>query len=82
MPQHSLRKNIFAYDTNITNAGSTLADFEQVTNSELMYLFCWLQTNMLSLNIKKTVFMVIGSCQKLLAESYDEINIRVENQQS
>ena len=34
----------------------------------------------LSLNVAKTEFMVIGSRQKLLAESHNEINIKLEDQ--
>ena len=34
---------MFADKTNITLSGSTLADLEQVTNSELMSLHCRLQ---------------------------------------
>ena len=71
---------MFADNTNITISGSSLADLEQETNSELLNLHCWLKANKLSLNIAKTEFMVIGSRQKLLAESHNEINIKLEDQ--
>ena len=71
---------MFADDTNITISGSPLADLEQETNSELLYLHCWLKANKLSLNVAKTEFMVIGSRQKLLAESHNKINIKLEDQ--
>ena len=59
---------------------SILADLEQETNLELLNLHCWLKANKLSLNVAKTEFMVIGSRQKLLAESHNEINIKLEDQ--
>ena len=71
---------MFADDTNITISGSSLADLEQETNSELLNLHCWLKANKLSVNVAKTEFMVIGSRQKLLAESHNEINIKLEDQ--
>ena len=58
---------MFADDTNITFAASTMADLENVINSELRNLNCWLVTNKLSLNIAKTEFMVIGSNQRVHA---------------
>ena len=73
---------MFADDTNITISGSSLADLEQETNSELLNLHCLLKANKLSLivNVAKTEFMVICSCQKLLTESHNEIKIKVEDQ--
>ena len=74
---------MFADDTNIIISGSSLADLEQETNSELRNLHCWLKANKLSLNVAKTEFMVIGSRQKLLAESHNEIrqiNIKLKDQ--
>ena len=66
--------------TNITISGSSLADLEQETNSELLNLHCWLKANKLSLDVAKAEFMIIGSRQKLLAESHNEINIKLEDQ--
>ena len=48
----------------ITFAASTMADLENVVNSELRSLNCWLITNRLSLNVAKTEFMLIGSNQR------------------
>lgn len=36
--------------------------------------------NKLSLNVAKTEFMVIGSRQKILAESYDDISKKIQDQ--
>ena len=67
-------------DTNITISGSALADLKQETNLELLNLHCWLRAEKLSLNVAKTEFMFIGSRQKLLAESHNDINIKLEDQ--
>ena len=76
--QHALK--CFPDDTNITISGSSLADLKQETNSELLNLHCWLKADKLSLNVAKTESMVIGSRQNLLAESHNEINIKLEDQ--
>ena len=69
---------MFADDTNITFAASTMADLENVINSELRNLNCWLLTNKLSLNIAKTEFMVIGSNQRVHALSNNQINSEID----
>ena len=71
---------MFADDTTITTSGSSLADLEQETNLEQLNFHCWLKANKLSLNVAKNEFMVIGSRRKLLAESDNEINIKLEDQ--
>ena len=70
---------MFADDTNITISSSSLADLEQETNLELLNLHCWLKAIKLSLNVTVTEFMAIGSCKKLLEESCNKINIRLED---
>ena len=59
---------------------STLTYLEQETNSGLKNLCCWLKANNLSLNVAKTEFIVIGSRQKILAEHYDDISIKLLDQ--
>ena len=68
---------MFADDTNITFAASTLIDLEKGFNTELRSLNQWLISNKLSFNVAKTEFMVIGSNQRLDSFSDDQINIRV-----
>ena len=53
---------------------------KRLRNSELLNLHYWLKANKLSLNVAKSEFMVIGSRQKRLAESHNEINIKLEDQ--
>ena len=57
---------------------STLTDLEQETNSEPKNLYCWLQANNLSLHVTRTELLVIGSRQKILAENYDNISIKLQ----
>ena len=56
------------------------ADLEPMINSELANQNCWLKANRLSLNVAKTELVIIGSGQRPLAESNDEICVSLENQ--
>ena len=51
---------MFVDDPNITYVANTIADLENVTNSELRKHICWLLTNRLNLYVAKTEFMVNG----------------------
>ena len=53
---------MYADDTNISFQSDKL---ETLMNIELEKLKEWLNVNKLSLNVAKTEFMVIGSCQRL-----------------
>ena len=68
---------MFADDTNITFAASTLIDLEKCLNTELRSLNRWLISNKLSLNVAKTEFLVIGSNQRLHSFSDDQINVEI-----
>ena len=74
----SASPRIFADDTNITFAASTLIDLENAVNLELRNLQRWLITNRLSLYIAKTEFMVIGSNQLIHALSNNQIDIEID----
>ena len=71
---------MFAGNTKITLAASTLIDLENGLNSELIIrgLNQWLISNKLSLNVAKTEFMVIGSNQRIHLFSDDQINIEID----
>ena len=65
---HCLQKTklrLFADDTNLTAAGSSLSEIEDVMNHDLECLRKWLIANKLSLNVAKTEFMLIGSKQMI-----------------
>ena len=59
---------MFADDTNITFAASTLTDLEKGLNSELRSLNLWLISNKL----------VIGSNQSLNSFSDNQINVEID----
>ena len=58
---------MYADDTSISIAASSLPELESPLNTELAYLHEWLNVNKLSLNIAKTELMLIGSRQRLSA---------------
>ena len=71
---------MFADDTNVSLASSTLFELENVLNQELQNLNIWLRVNKLSLNIAKTEFMIIGSRQRLNVNVDGQINITINDQ--
>ena len=56
---------MYADDTSISIAASSLPELESALNTELVKLHEWLNVNKLSLNIAKTELMLIGSRQRL-----------------
>ena len=56
---------MYADDTSISIAASSLPELESVLNTELANLHEWLNVNKLSLNIAKTELMLKGSRQRL-----------------
>ena len=56
---------MFADDTNLSTSGISPADIENKINDDLRNVNSWLVTNKLTLNIKKTEFMLIASKRKL-----------------
>ena len=57
---------LFADDTNILYADKNLRVLEQTVNTELHKLYNWLTSNKLTLNIKKSNFVIFRSYQKKL----------------
>ena len=55
---------LFADDTNLFLSGSSICQLQQNMESDLMNIAEWLKANKLSLNIKKTHFMVFTSKNK------------------
>ena len=56
---------MFSDDTNLTYTGSTAHEIENKLNSDLCNVNRWLKANKLTLNNKKTKFMLIASKRKL-----------------
>ena len=57
---------LFADDTNILYADKNLSVLEQTVNTELHKLYNWLTSNKLTLNIKKSNFVIFRPYQKKL----------------
>ena len=55
---------IFADDTNVFYSSNSIDNIEKVMNEELQNVLQYCNVNRLSINIKKTNFMVITSCRK------------------
>ena len=64
---------LFADDTKLLYANKNLRSLETVTNDELLKIVDWLTANKLSLNVKKTNYIIFHLYQKRL--NYD-VNIK------
>ena len=66
--QNCLKSSIpalFADDTNLSVRGATAGEIGEKLEFDLNNVHNWLLTNKLTLNVKKTEYMLIGSRQKL-----------------
>ena len=70
---------MFADDTNITLTAKTLTELKLAMPPERSNLNCWLRANRLSLNVAKTVLMIIGSRQGLNTQC-DEVDVRIDDE--
>ena len=61
---NKLRFYLFADDTNILYADKNLKDLETTVNNELQNLYNWPTANKLTLNIKKSNFVIFHPYQK------------------
>ena len=65
---------LFVDDTNLLYANKNLRSLETVMNDELLKIVDWLTANKLSLNVKKTNYIIFDPYQKRL--NYD-VNIKI-----
>ena len=70
---------MFANDTNLMLSPKTLTDLKLALTPELNNLSCWQKATKLSLNVAETELMIIGSRQRLNAQS-DDVEIRIDDQ--
>jgi hypothetical protein len=61
---------MFADDTNLFLTGKSINEVENEMNSELAKVNIWFQANLLSLNIKKTSYMIFGNSENKTANIY------------
>ena len=71
--------NMFADDTSLSCDGSSSDEIEHKLNHDLEMVHIWLNANKLTLNRKKTEYMIIGSRQRLNLVS-DDTNINIGNE--
>ena len=64
---NKLRFYLFADDTNILYANKNLRDLETIVNIELQNVYNWLTASKLTLNIKKSNFVIFRPYQNRLA---------------
>ena len=72
--KHSL-PFLFADDTNLFTSGKNLDDLNAKVNEELCNISIWLKVNKLSLNVKKTHFLLFHNKKKKI----DDIKIFIDN---
>ena len=72
----SLYMCLFADDTNVFLTGNNLKDLENAMNDELSKLSGWLQSNKLSLNVKKTHYMIFTPPRNKINHTVD---IKIDN---
>ena len=73
---------MYADDTSISIAASSLPELESALNTELANLHEWLNVNKLSLNIAKTELMLIGSRQRLATTIGHSLTIQMEGHET
>ena len=69
---------IWADETSISIAASSLPELESALNTELANLHGWLNVNKLGLNIAKTVLMLIGPRQRLATTIGFSLEVQIE----
>ena len=70
---------MYADDTSISIAASSLPELESALNTELANLHEWLNVNKLSLNIAKTELMLIGSRQRLATTIGHSLTVQIKD---
>ena len=66
---------LFADDTNLFTSGKVLSDLITKVNEELSNISVWLKVNKLSLNVKKTHFLIFGNKK----ERFDKVEITIDD---
>ena len=69
---------LFADDTNLFKSGRDLNEMTDSINQELQHIAIWLKVNKLSLNIKKTQFMIFS--RKLSKTDRPTISLKIDGQ--
>ena len=70
---------MFADDTNLFHSGKNLIEIEKDVNAQLLYVVEWLQTNLLSLNVSKTSYIIFTRKKNQVANIFVG-NTKIEQQ--
>ena len=70
---------MFADDTNLFHSGKNLIEIEKEVNAELLYVVEWLQTNLLSLSVSKTSYIIFTRKKNQVANIFVG-NTKIEQQ--
>ena len=71
---------MYADDMSLTFSADNRATLEEKLNEDINGVQKWLQSNKLTLNVKKTKYMIIGSHYRL-RHLNEDLDIEVTNQQ-
>ena len=66
---------LFADDTNLFFSGTNMEIMEKEINAELIHISLWLKINKLSLNVKKTHYMMFTKSRLI-----HDLNIKIDNE--
>ena len=69
--------HIFADDTNLFYADTSIVNLESIINNNLKLISCWLKANKLSLNIDKTNYVIFHPPQKKI---FYTVKLKIDNQ--
>ena len=72
------RPRIYADDTTLTSSAEDSHDLGYKMNHDMKLIQSWLTANKLTLNIKKTKFMLIGSTYRL-SQVHNDFTVQVNN---
>ena len=72
--------SMYADDTGLYYISRNIKDIVSKINEDLENVSNWLTRNKLSLNVKKTEFMIIGTSQRLAKIVDSDINIKIKNE--
>ena len=71
---NKLKSIMFADDTNLFISGKSLSEVSKQMNEEMIILSDWFRANLLSLNIKKTSFIIFSHKKNLAADIFIDNN--------
>ena len=78
MTSHHVKLRMYADDTIVASSTDDSYVLQHKMNRDMELIKSWLTANKLTLNVKKTKYMFIGSQHKL-SQIHDNLTLRVDN---